>query len=58
MLEFAYNNAKNVSTSYISFKLNYGLYLYIFFKKNINLYLRFCLVNKLAKKLKNLISIY
>lgn len=33
MTEYAYNNAKNVGTSYILFKFNSEYYLYIFFKK-------------------------
>ena len=37
MAKFAYNNTKNASTSYIIFKLNYGYYLCVFYKKNLDL---------------------
>ena len=51
MAEVIYNNAKNASTSYIFFKLNYNYHLYIFFKKNINFYFQFKIANKLLAKL-------
>ena len=38
--------------------LNYKYYLYISFKKVINLYSKSKLADKLAHKLKNLITIY
>lgn len=36
MEEFAYNNAKKTSIGHMSFLLNYKLYLYNFFKEDIN----------------------
>lgn len=36
MTEFAYNNIRNASIDYISFKLNYNYHSYIFYKKDIN----------------------
>lgn len=33
MIEVIYNNAENINTSYILFKLNYGYHIYIFYKK-------------------------
>ena len=36
MAKFVYNNAKNAGISYTSFKLNYGYYYCVFFKKDIN----------------------
>ena len=33
IVKFAYNNTKNINTSYIIFKLNYKYYFYIFYKK-------------------------
>ncbi len=55
--EFAFNNAKNTSTGYIPFEPNYGLHPQVLFEKDVNLYSRFCLANKLADKLKKLIEI-
>lgn len=57
MAEFAYNYAKNISTGYIFFKLNYSYQLRIFFKNKIDLYFRSYSANILVKKLKNLILI-
>lgn len=37
MVEFAYNNAKNVSTGHMVLELNYGYHLRILYKKDINL---------------------
>ncbi len=37
MAEFAYNNAKNASTSHISFKLNYDYYPKVLFEEDIDL---------------------
>ena len=34
--EFAYNNNKNASIGHMSFELNYGYYLCIFFEENTN----------------------
>ena len=36
MAEFAYNNAKNVSTSHTSFKLNCGYHPWVLYKEDIN----------------------
>ena len=58
MVEFAYNNAKNVNISYIFFEFNCNFYLYISFEEDIDLCLKFCLAKKWDKKLKNLILIY
>lgn len=57
MTEFAYTNAKNRSISHIMFELNYGYYFCVYFKDNINLYSKSHSVDKLIRKLKNLISI-
>ena len=57
MAEFAYNNAKNASTNYTSFKLIYGYHLKFFFKKDVNPYSRSRFVNQLAKELKELIEV-
>ena len=40
MVEFAYNKAKNANTGYILYKLNCEYHLYIFYKKDLDLYLK------------------
>ena len=40
IIEFAYNNAKNASTNHILFKLNCGYYFYVFYKEDLDLYLK------------------
>ena len=47
MAEFTYNNAKNASTSYMSFELNCGYHLRVFYKENLDL----CLKSKTAEEL-------
>lgn len=58
MVELVYNNAKNTSTSHISFKFNYSYYLYLFFENKEKSCSKSCSTNKLAKKLKSLIAIF
>ena len=36
MVEFAYNNAKNVSTGHMLFELNFGYYFRVSYKEDIN----------------------
>lgn len=55
--EFVYNNIKNASIDHTSFELNYKYYLYISFKKDIDPNLRSYSAEKLAKKLRELMSI-
>ena len=57
MTEFAYNNAKNASTSHMSFKLNCGFYSQTFYKKDVNLYSQSKSANKLVIELRKLITI-
>ena len=57
IIEFAYNNSRNASTGYISFKLNCGYYPQIFFKDKCNTYSKSFSSNKLATKLKKLMNI-
>ena len=47
MAEFAYNNVKNASIGDMSFELNCGYHLCIFFEKDTNL----CFQSKTADKL-------
>ena len=46
MAGLAYNNTKNITTSYIFFEFNCGYYFYISNKKDLDLYSRL----KTAKK--------
>lgn len=57
MVEFINNNAKNISSGYTFFELNCGYHLHIFFENKFDLCLRFCLADKLIKKLSDLILI-
>lgn len=57
MAEFAYNNTKNASIDYTSFKLNYGYHPKVFFKENIDPYSRSRSANKLAEELKELMKV-
>ena len=40
MAEFAYNNAKNTSTNYTPFELNYGYYPRVLYKEDLDLRLQ------------------
>ncbi len=51
MTEFIYNNAKNISTGHIFFKLNYSYYPHIFYKKDIDLYSKLKSANELSTEL-------
>lgn len=56
--KFAYNNAKNTSIGHISFKLNYSYHFCGFLEDEINLHLKSCSADIVAKELKDLIFIY
>lgn len=56
MAEFVYNNVKNASINYMLFKLKNSYYLYISYK-DIDFWSQLKLANKLANKLRELISI-
>lgn len=58
MAKFAYNNAKNKSIGYTTYKLKCGYYLRIFFKKNTNPCFWYRTVDKLSEKLGELITVY
>ncbi len=57
MPEFAYNNAKNTNIGHSPFKLNYGYQSRVFFEKDVDLRLRSCSANELAKELRELIEV-
>ena len=50
IVKFAYNNAKNASTSHMPFELNYGYYFLFSFKKDNNPYLQSKIINNLSAK--------
>lgn len=58
MVEFTYNNIKNASTDYTSFKFNYDYYIYISFEKNTHSCSRSKIAKNLASELKNLMTTY
>ena len=55
--EFAYNNAKNASTSHTPFELNCGYHPRVSFKEDIDSRSRSCSANELAEELKELIEV-
>lgn len=57
MAKFAYNNAKNTNTGHMLFELNYGYYLCIFLKKDINSHSQSKTIGKLLAKLRELMTI-
>ena len=58
MVEFAYNNTKNINTGYTLFELNFGFYLRVFSKKDVNLHSRSKSADQLAIELQTLMSMY
>ena len=57
MAEFTYNNAKNINTGYILFKLNCGYYSKLLFEKDVDFCLKSRFANKLAEELRELIEV-
>ncbi len=57
MVEFAYNNAKNASTSHNSFELNCGYHPRVFFEEDVDSRSRSRSANKLAEELRELIEV-
>ncbi len=57
MVEFTYNNVKNASTSYTSFKLNYDYHPKVFFEEDVSPHSRSHSTNKLAEELRKLIEV-
>lgn len=55
-MNFAYNNAKNMSTSHILFKLNYEYHLHILSENDTDPCLKSYSAKKLIKKLRYLLS--
>ena len=57
MAEFAYNNAKNVSTSYTFFELNYGYYPWVSYEKDLDSRSKSKIAKELSFKLQNLMTV-
>ncbi len=57
MAEFAYNNAKNASTSHTPFKLNCGYYLRVSFEEDLDLRSRSRYADKLVEELRELMEV-
>lgn len=58
MTEYLYNNIKNASTDYRSFKSNCGYYPRVFYKEDINPTFILKLAKELSAKLRDLIIVY
>ena len=58
MVEFAYNNTKNVSTRHMPFELNCGYHPQILYKEKVDSYSKAKSANKLSAKLRELIIVY
>ncbi len=57
MTEFAYNNAKNISTSHTPFELNCGYHPRVFFEEDVDPHSRSRFANKLTKELRELMKV-
>ena len=57
MAEFAYNNAKNASTGYISFKLNCEYHPYVSYEKDLDLCSKSRTAKELFSKLQELMTV-
>ena len=56
MAEFAYNNAKNTSTSYMLFELNCGYHPWVFYEKNLDSRSQSKIAKELSSELQNLMA--
>ena len=57
-MEFVYNNAKNINTNHMLFKLNYRYYACISYKKNFDPQSKSRTAEELFSKLKKLMIMY
>ncbi len=57
MAEFPYNNAKNTSTGYTPFDLNWGYHLRVSFKEDVDTHSKSRSANELAEELRELIEV-
>lgn len=58
LIKFIYNNANNISNNDIIFKLNCKYQFSILYKHDIDVYLKFRILNKLIANLKKVLTIY
>ena len=58
MAEFAYNNAKNASTSHMPFELNCGYHPQISYNEDVDPHSQSKLADELSAKLRELMIIY
>ena len=58
MAEFAYNNAKNVSSGHTLFKLNCEYHLWMSYKDNVDPRSKYKWADKLSTKLRELVIVY
>ena len=58
MAEFAYNNAKNVSTSHTPFELNCGYHPRVSYKKDLDPRSKLKTAEELSSELQNLMAVY
>ena len=58
MAKFVYNNAKNLSTSYTLFKLNYSYYSWMSYEEEVNPCSKFKSAEKLLAELRKLMIVY
>lgn len=56
--EFAYDNAKNVNTGYISFELNCGFKPGVSYKKDVDLVSKSKIADKPTENLRDLMLVY
>ena len=57
MAEFAYNNAKNASTGFTPFELNYGYHPRVFYEEDLDLRSKSRTAEELSSKLRELMTI-
>ncbi len=57
MAKFTYNNARNASTGYTPFELNYGFHPKVSYKEDVDPYFRSKSVDMLATVLRELMTV-
>ena len=57
MAEFAYNNARNASTSHTPFELNYGYHSWVLYKEDVDPHSQFKSIDKLSTEFRELMIV-
>ena len=57
MAEFAYNNAKNASTGFMPFELNYGYHPWVSYKEDLDPHSKSRTAEELSSKLRELMTV-